>query len=121
MSWYDAGIRLQPVHSWYDGGTRLVAWWRPLETPGEAATTITSNSDIGCPDISKVTIKQHIGEGTQGEVMLGELPGIVGQNALKLGLRQNAINRESIVLSAVSGADPRGYCIMRPDCETDDM
>ena len=119
-SWYDAGIRLRPVHSWYDSGTRLVAWWRPLEMSSEAATAIASGSDLGCPNVSRLTIKQHIGEGTQGEVMLGELPGMVGQSALKLGLRQNAISREPIVLSAISGADPRGYCIMRPDCDADD-
>ena len=119
-SWYDAGIRLRPVCSWYDSGTRLVAWSRPMLYSNDAVVSFGFDAELSCPKIGKLVIKQHIGVGTQGEVMIGELPGIGRRTTLKLGLQQNAIDRKTLVLSAISGADSRGDCIVRPDCPKDD-
>ena len=84
-SWYDTGVRLSsPVTSWYDSGVRLAD---PLR------------SGI---NIDNLMIEKCIGKGTQSEVLLGELPGI-GQVAVKVGIKKNAIAREAPVLSAMSG------------------
>ena len=96
QSWYDEqnGLReekrlLPRVESWYDRGTRL-------ETP--AAGFILEGLDI-----DDLIVSERIGMGTQSEVLLGELPGSVGQVAVKIGLKRNAISREAAVLAAMSG------------------
>lgn len=90
QSWYDRGVRLTPpVTSWYDVGIRL-------ETP--PTTLLPAGIDI-----NKLIIKKCIGKGTQSEVLLGELPGGVGEVAVKVGIKRNAIAREAPVLSAMSG------------------
>ena len=50
---------------------------------------------------SRLVLKERLGEGTQSEVLLGELPE-VGAVAVKLGLKQGAIAREAAVLSTMS-------------------
>ena len=92
QSWYDTGVRLSsPVTSWYDSGVRL-------ETPSPSrADPLRSGINIDDLMIEKV-----IGKGTQSEVLLGVLPGI-GQVAVKVGIKKNAIAREAPVLSAMSG------------------
>lgn len=81
-SWYDAGVRLSPVHSWYDDGVRL-------SPPGLA--------------LDQVIIQDRLGTGTQSEVLLGELPADGREVAVKVGLKRNAIAREAAVLSSMSG------------------
>lgn len=78
VSWFDAGIRLQPA---------------------------TPRSPTPLPSIDELTIGRRIGQGTQCEVRLGELPGHADPVAVKVGLKSGAIAiaREAEVLSALSG------------------
>lgn len=78
VSWFDAGIRLQPA---------------------------TPRSPTPLPSIDELTIGRRIGQGTQCEVRLGELPGHADPVAVKVGLKSGAIaiTREAEVLSALSG------------------
>lgn len=78
VSWFDAGIRLQPA---------------------------APRSPTPLPSIDELTIGRRIGQGTQCEVRLGELPGHADPVAVKVGLKSGAIAiaREAEVLSALSG------------------
>lgn len=73
----------RPVTSFYDGGVQLPS------PPAEV-------------DIDELVLEGTLGKGTQSEVLFGKLPGI-GQVAVKLGIKQNAIAREFPVLSVMSG------------------
>ena len=55
-------------------------------------------------NIDQLVIKERIGEGTQSEVLLGELPGVAGPLAVKIGLKYGAMAREANVLCSLSGA-----------------
>jgi serine/threonine protein kinase len=67
-----------------------------LEASSSAAAVITSFTD-------EIIIRERIGEGAHGEVLLGDHVGGRGPVAIKLGLRVGAIAREAAVLSAMSG------------------
>lgn len=83
-------IKPIPLTSWYDRGERL-----KKASPSRAKPL---RSGI---DIDELMIERCIGKGTQSEVLLGELPNI-GQVAVKVGIKKNAIAREAPVLSAMS-------------------
>ena len=83
-------IKPVPLTSWYDRGERL-----KTESPSRANPL---RSGI---DIDQLMIERCIGKGTQSEVLLGVLPDI-GQVAVKVGIKKNAIAREAPVLSAMS-------------------
>ena len=85
-----------PVTSWYDSGVRL-------ETPEPSLSPPLVDPLRSGIDINELIIKKCIGKGTQSEVLLGELPGGVGEVAVKVGIKKNAIAREAPVLSAMSG------------------
>ena len=78
VSWFDARIRSQPA---------------------------TPRSPPPLTSIDELTIGRRIGQGTQCEVRLGELPGHADPVAVKVGLKSGAIAiaREAEVLSALSG------------------
>lgn len=111
-SWFDSGIRLTPsepapvapepgepseVVSWYDSGVRLLDWWRRV---GADADTPVDPAEL---PIDQMVITERIGRGTQSELLMGELPDGFGPVAVKLGLKQNAVDREAGVLQVMSG------------------
>ena len=53
--------------------------------------------------IEQLLIKDRLGNGTQSEVLLAELPGGCGLVAVKVGLREHAISREVAVQLFMSG------------------
>ena len=83
-------IKPNPLTSWYDRGERL-----------ETASPSRANPLRSGIDIDELMIDRCIGKGTQSEVLLGVLPNI-GQVAVKVGIKKNAIAREAPVLSAMS-------------------
>ena len=100
VSWYDNGVRLSPqVNSWYDGGVRLDLG-AAAAAAAAAAADMTAAREV---DFNALVILERIGQGTQSEVLLGELPNGVGHVAVKVGLKMKAIAREATVLSALSG------------------
>lgn len=122
-SWYDAGMRLtdepaalpvsktfrsrNAVISWYDGGITLVPLpdaAEPVREPATDPAPEPSESAVTPElDIDELVVAEQIGVGTQSQVLLGKLPGF-GPVAVKIGLKMNAIAREAVVLSAMSGA-----------------
>ena len=83
-------IKPVPLTSWYDRGERLKTSSPSRENPLRSGI-----------DIDELMIERCIGKGTQSEVLLGVLPDI-GQVAVKVGIKKNAIAREAPVLSAMS-------------------
>lgn len=71
----------------------------PAASGAGDAETVGFSEDI---DLTRLILKERIGEGTQSEVLLGELPG-VGPVAVKVGFKEFAIAREAVVLSALCG------------------
>ena len=96
-SWYDAGVRLEtPLPS-------SLARPPPTESLDASASTSAHSEAMA---IDELTIGGRIGQGTQCEVRLGELPGHAGPVAVKVGKATGAvaIAREAAVLSVMSGA-----------------
>jgi len=115
----DRGVALSPpVKFWFDG-------YMKMEPSPEAAAAISlqstgSEAVAVCEDpvaskgvdelINELVIKERVGEGTQSEVLLGELPGRAEPVAVKLGLKKGALAREAAALAAVAGTP--GFPVM---------
>lgn len=75
----------------------------PVASPAPVEEPHDGDAVAAPLDIGALLIKDRLGEGTQSEVLLGELPGGVGEVAVKIGLKHYAIDCEAMVLSAMSG------------------
>mmetsp|Transcript_18439 Transcript_18439/g.47270 ORF Transcript_18439/g.47270 Transcript_18439/m.47270 type:complete len:595 (-) Transcript_18439:172-1956(-) len=108
ISWYDTGYRLSQSAEYSSSFGLGSGMPPPLAPPlpqppqAEPPNVETSASTAEEVAIEELIVKERIGEGSQSEVLLGELPG-VGPVAVKVGLRPRAIAREAAVLGSMSG------------------
>ena len=115
-----AWTAVSPANSWSNDGIRSIIVPHlplpppPADSPGAgtsgSAETLESNArdGSGLPDGVEVSIEslilhERVGEGTQSEVLLAELPGSRELVAVKLGLKHGAVAREAPVLKAMAG------------------